>query len=186
MHHAQHEARHATVPTREGDGTVSRGLISPSRRIFSTAPAGLILWCLRVSPKSFSAHQCPASGCGQKDHPRTPGGGLPEVLRPTRRPVRQRTGSHRRAATRKTTGGYPAIKGTDPGTELNGEWCRAAATSGLHQSWWTVVTRTAWEPPALRAALWVSTRQSWRLLDGLLPLRRRANASAGSFSCLTE
>ena len=30
----------------------------------------------------------------------------------------QRTGGHRRVATRKTTGGYPATKGTDPETEL--------------------------------------------------------------------
>ena len=36
---------------------------------------------------------------------------------------------------RKTTGGYPATKGTDPETELNGHWCCAMATSGLHRSW---------------------------------------------------
>ena len=38
--------------------------------------------------------------------------------------------------------------------------------------------RTEWEPPTLRAALWLSTRRSWRLLDGFLRLQRRANASA--------
>ena len=46
---------------RGGDGTQSRGLISPSRRMFSTAPVrGLSSWCLRVSLKSTSAQQCPA------------------------------------------------------------------------------------------------------------------------------
>ena len=51
----------------------SRGLISPSRRMFSTAPVrGLSSWCLRVSPKSTSAHQCPACACGQKSTLRAP------------------------------------------------------------------------------------------------------------------
>ena len=35
--------------------------------MYSTAPVrGLSSWCLRVSLKSTSAHQCPASACGQK------------------------------------------------------------------------------------------------------------------------
>ena len=34
--------------------------------------------------------------------------------------------------------------------------------------------RTEWEPPTLRAALWVSTRPTWRLLDGLLPLHNES------------
>ena len=39
----------------------SRGLIIPSRRMFSTAPVRrLSSWCLRVSLNSTSAHQCPA------------------------------------------------------------------------------------------------------------------------------
>ena len=51
----------------------SRGLISPSRRMFSTAPVrGVSSWCLRVSPKSISAHQCPACACGQKTTLRAP------------------------------------------------------------------------------------------------------------------
>ena len=51
----------------------SRGLINPSRRMFSTAPVrGLSSWCLRVSLKSTSAHQCPASACGQKTTLRAP------------------------------------------------------------------------------------------------------------------
>ena len=38
--------------------------------------------------------------------------------------------------------------------------------------------RTEWEPPTFLAALWLSTRGSWRLPDGFLPLQRRANSSA--------
>ena len=30
-----------------------------------------------------------------------------------------------------------------------------------------------WEPPTLRAALWLSTRPSRRLLNGFLPLQQR-------------
>ena len=51
----------------------SRGLINPSRRMFSTAPVrGVSSWCLRVSPKSTSAQQCPACACGQKTILRAP------------------------------------------------------------------------------------------------------------------
>ena len=46
--------------------------------------------------------------------------------------------------------------------------------------------RKEWEPPTLLAALSISTRRSWRLLDGLLPLRRRAIASAGSLQPRTS
>ena len=53
---------------------------------------GFILWCLRVTSESTSAHQCPSLCLRAKDHLRTPGGGLPEILRPARRPVRQRIG----------------------------------------------------------------------------------------------
>ena len=56
--------------------------------------------------------------------------------------------------------------------ELSGQRCYATATSGLHQSWWSLILRTEWETPTLRAALWVSISLS-RLLDGLLRLRRR-------------
>ena len=44
-----------------------------------------------------------------------------------------------------------------------------------------VGVRTEWEPPTLRAALvGLHAPDMGRLLDGLLPLRRRAIASAGS------
>ena len=58
---------------RGGDGTRSRGLINPSRRMFSTAPVrGLSSWCLRVSLNFTSAHQCPACAFGQKTTLRAP------------------------------------------------------------------------------------------------------------------
>ena len=79
-------------PPGRGGGTRSWGLISPSRRMFSTTPAGSYPLVLTRFTKSISAHPCPACACGQEDHLRTPGGGLPEVLRVTRRPVQQRSG----------------------------------------------------------------------------------------------
>ena len=83
------------------------------------------------------------------------------ALRKKSSPAAQRTGGHRRVTTRKTTGGYPATQGTDPETELTGQWCCAVVSSGLHRSWWTLVTRTEWEAPTLRAALSASTRPKW-------------------------
>ena len=71
----------------------SRGLISPSRRMFSTAPVrGLSSWCLRVSPKSTSAHQCPACAFGQKTTLRAPRWRSPRGTAPTESPDRQRSG----------------------------------------------------------------------------------------------
>ena len=71
---------------REGDGTRSRGLISPSRRMFSTAPVGVYPLVPtrfhRVTSESTSAHQRPACACGQKTILRTPGGGLPRYCAP--------------------------------------------------------------------------------------------------------
>ena len=71
----------------------SRGLISPSRRMFSTAPVrGLSSWCLRVSPKSASAQQCPACAFGQKTTLRAPRWRSPRGTAPNRmsRPAAQR------------------------------------------------------------------------------------------------
>ena len=59
--------------TGHSPGTQSRGLIIPSRRMFSTAPVrGLSSWCLHVSLKFTSAHQCPACAFGQKTTLRAP------------------------------------------------------------------------------------------------------------------
>ena len=97
--------------------------------MFSTAPAGA--YPLVPTRDIGRPHQSPVyEACGQKTNLRTPGGGLPEELRPTRRPVWQRSGL---AATEEwrpgDDGRYKATKGTDPET----------ATSGLHRSWWTLL-----------------------------------------------
>ena len=142
---------------REGDGTRSRGLISPCRRMCSTAPVVLPFY-LRVSPESTSAVSKPVPA-GKRPHVRTPGG-LPEELRPTQ--VQSGSAADWRppkSGDQEDDGRLPS--GTDPEKELNGQWCCAMATYGLHQSWWSLVTRTEWEPPTLRAALWVSTRPAW-------------------------
>ena len=71
----------------------SRGLINPSRRMFSTAPVRrLSSWCLRVSPESTSAQQCPAYACGQKTILRAPRWRSPRGTAPKRksRPAAQR------------------------------------------------------------------------------------------------
>ena len=64
-----------------------------------------------------------------KDHLRTPGGGLPEVLRPTARPVRQHSGP---AATEEWEGdAYPATHGGagDPRCKRSSARVRATAAS---------------------------------------------------------
>ena len=116
----------------------------------------LSLWCRRVAPKSASAHQCPRMCLRAKDHLRTPCGGLPEPLRPTTRPVLQRSGLAvteewrlgRRRATR-----LPEEEQATQRQELSGRRCHATATSGLHQSWWNVGLRngvgTAYTPCSL-------------------------------------
>ena len=101
---------------REGDGTRSQGLISPqSSPVLCSTRGGLILWCLRVQPESTSAHP----RCRKQDLLSALGGGLPEVLRPSR--AAQRTGGHRRVATRKVTGDLATRRGAgDPVTRA--EW----------------------------------------------------------------
>ena len=116
-------------PRREGDGTRSRGLISPSRRTFSAAPAGVLsVWCPRVSPKSTSAHQCPACACGQKTTLRAPRWRPSRGTAPRKKtcPAAQRTGGHRRVATRKVT--------DDRAT-------RRGAVDPVRRSEWTMVLR---------------------------------------------
>ena len=119
---------------REGDGTRSQGLISPSRRMFSTAPVrGLSSWCLCVSLKSTSAHQCPACACGQKTTLRAPTWRSSRGTAPNSktRPAAQRSGGHRR---RRATW-LPEEEQTTQCDELSGRRCYATATSGLHRSW---------------------------------------------------
>ena len=81
-------------------------------------------------------------------------------------------GGHRRVATRETTGDLATRRGAgDP--ETRAEWMTVLRYGHLRSAPVVVDVgvRTEWEPPTLRAALWFSTRQSWRLLDGFLPLR---------------
>ena len=101
----------------------SRGLISPNRRMFSTAPVRGLSWCLRVSLNFTSAQQCPACAFGQKTTLRAPRwrssrGTAPKTKS---RPAAQRTGGHRGVATRKTTGDLATRRGAgDP--ETRAEW----------------------------------------------------------------
>ena len=86
------------TPAMESDHTQSRELATTlplppgcdqpqSSHVLHGTSGGLILWCLRVTPKSTSAHPW----CRKQDLLSALGGGLPEVLRPTRRPSRQRS-----------------------------------------------------------------------------------------------
>ena len=71
-------------------------------------------------------------------------------------------GGHRGVATRETTGDLAARRGAgDP--ETRAEWMKVLRYGHL----WSapvvvdVGVRTEWEPPTLRAALWLSTRPTW-------------------------
>ena len=122
---------------RVGDGTKSPGLISPSRRMFSTAPAES--WCPRVSLKSTSAHQCPACACGQKTTLRALRWRSSRASAPRERPVRQRSGvavtEEWRQGRRRATW-LPEEEQAIERDELSGQPCYATATSGLLRSWW--------------------------------------------------
>ena len=128
--------------------------------MFSTAPAGGLIPLVPTRFTEIHASSPLSMMCRRaKDHLRTPGGGLPEPLRSARKtsPAAQRSGGHRRVATRKATGDLATRRGAgDP--ERRAEWttvltpAKWKTTSGLHRSWWTLVKRTEWEPPALCAA----------------------------------
>ena len=92
----------------------------------------------------------------------------PSLCPPQERPVRQRSGlavteewrPRRRRATR-----LPEEEQATQRNELSGRRCHATATSGLHRSWWTLVTQgvgTAYTP---------LQRCGSPRADGLLPLR---------------
>ena len=78
----------------------------------------------------------------------------------------------------KSGSGYPATKGTDPETELSGRRCYATATSGLHRSWWTPVYARSGNRLHSAQPCRTPRAPTGRLLDGILPLQRRAHASA--------
>ena len=134
----EHATTQRAGPPREGDGTPRRvrGLINPSCRMFSTAPVrGLSSWCLRVSPKSTSAHQCPACAFGQKTTLRTP---RRRSSRGTAPKNKVQTGSaaaggHRRVATRETTGDLASRRGAgDPKTRA--EWMKVSRYGHLRSA----------------------------------------------------
>ena len=91
----------------------------------------------------------------------------------------QRTGGHRRVASRKTTGGYPATQGTDPETELNGQWCCAMATSSLHRSWYAVVFARSGNRLHSVHPCAISTRHGWRLLVSCLSASTETKTKRG-------
>ena len=81
-------------------------------------------------------------------------------------------GGHRGVATRETTGDLATRRGAgDP--ETRAEWMKVSRYGHLRSAPVVVDVgvRTEWEPPTLRAALWLSTRPSRRLLNGFLPLQ---------------
>ena len=88
-------------------------------------------------------------------------------------------GGHRRVATRETTGDLATRRGAgDP--ETRAEWMKVLRYGHLRSAPVVVDVgiRTGWEPPTLRAACPSPRARHGRLLDGFLPLRRRAHASA--------
>ena len=121
----------------------SRGLIRPSRRLFSTAPAGGLIPL--VPTRDIGVHISSAVSSlslRAKDHLE---GTKVEVSPRYCAPQKVQTGSaaaggHRRVATRKTTGDLATRRGAaTQREELSGQRRYATATSGLHRSWWTLV-----------------------------------------------
>ena len=84
--------RTATCSRRHGVGC--RGCAGTTGRTSCRTPAAanvsLLCGLVSVSPHTAQG-TCPACACLQKDHLRTPGCGLPEVLRPTESPDMQRS-----------------------------------------------------------------------------------------------
>ena len=157
----------------EGDGTVPGSDQPQPSHVLHGTSGGLILWCPRVSPKSTSC------ACRQKTTLRTPRWRSSRGTAPHKKtsPAAQRTGGHQRVTTRKTTGDLATRRGAgDPAK--GADWMTVLPYGHLWSAPVVVdaCLRTEWEPPTLRAALCYSTRQSWRLLDGLPPLLRRMRA----------
>ena len=111
-------------PLRESDGTRSQGLISPSRRTFSTAPAGLLIPLVPTRVIGVHISSPMSSMCLRaKDHLE----GTEVVVFPRYCAENKvQTGSaaaggHRSVGTRKTMGGLASRRGTgDP--ERQAEW----------------------------------------------------------------
>ena len=122
---------------REGDGARSWGLIRPSRRMFSAAPVR------GLSSGASAFHRNP--------HQLTR---VQHVPAGKSSPAAQRTGGHRRVATRKTTGDLATRRGAgDP--ERRAEWATVLRYGHLRSAPVVVDAglRTGWEPPTLCASL---------------------------------
>ena len=95
-------------------------------------------------------------------------------------------GGHRRVATRKTTGDLTTRRGAgDP--KRRAEWMTVSRYGHLRSAP-VVVDVGARSGNRLRSVQPCGSPRArhGRLLDGLLPLQRRANASAGSLQCKTS
>ena len=162
----------------------SRGLISPSRRMFSMAPVrGLSSWCLRVSLNFTSAHQWPSMSLRAKDHLE----GTKVAVSP-RYCAEQKVqtgsaaaGGHRRVATRETTGDLATRRGAgDP--ETRAEWMKVLryghlpVCTGRGGRWCTHGVGTAYAPcspvglhaPCLGASLMAYCLSATKVADSLL------------------
>ena len=128
----------------------SRGLFSPSRRMFSMAPAG----SYRLVPPldtvvHVSSHPLPPTRPPASTRRRSSSG---SARHRKTSPAAQRAGGHRRVVTKKVTGGYPATKGTDPETELRGTTGSRyghLVCTGRGRRWFTHGVGTAYTPCSL-------------------------------------
>ena len=163
----------------------SWGLISLSRRMYSTAPVrGLSSWCLRVSLKSTSAQQVSSLCLRAKDLEGTKVAVFPRNWGKQKvQTGSAAAGGHRRVATRKTTGDLATRRGAgDP--ERRAGWM---TVSRYLRSAPVVVNthgvRTACTPcnPG-----WSPCARHGRLLHGLLPLPDEQNTSALPRRCVVE
>ena len=147
--------------------------------MFSTAPVrGLSSWCLRVSPKSTSAQQCPACACGQKTTLRAPRwrssrGTAPKTKS---RPAAERLAATEEWRTRKTTGDLATRRGAgDP--ETRAEWTTVLRYGHLRSA--PVVVDAGYARSGKRLHSLQPCRSPRTLpgclLDGFLPLRDKCD-----------
>ena len=157
---------HAPTKTLTASGPPTRGwrdfggLISRSRRMFSTAPEG------SYPSGAYPHHRSPQQLTSVRKRP--PEDTPVAVFLRYWAPQEVQSGSadlRSSESGQEDDGGYPATKGTDPETELSGTTVsryghlRSAPVVG------DAGFRTEWEPHTLRASLLDSTRQCWRLLE---------------------
>ena len=161
----------------------SRGLIIPSRRMYSTAPVrGFILLVPTRFTEIHISSPVSSMCLRAKDHLE---GTKVAVFPRNCAEQKVQTGSaaaggHRGVATRKTTGVLTTRRGAgDP--ERRAEWTTVSRYGHLQSALVVVDACYARSGNRLHSVqpCVVSTR-AWRLLDGFLPLRRCTNASLRS------